>query len=101
MTPPGPIAVGSVGVIRLKMAPSARQIVTVVSEPEHWRWDGKFLWMSLGYDHRFEQVGAVTRIEFAVEGDGLGVGTLGRLFAAIYARSLDRAIPNLVRELSN
>ena len=27
------------------------------------------------------------------------VGLFGRIFAAVYARSLDRAIPNLIKEI--
>ncbi len=34
-------------------------------------------------------------ITFTVEGAGIGVDTIGRLFASIYARNLDRAIPRL------
>jgi hypothetical protein len=35
----------------------------------------------------------VVRITFTVEGAGVGVNIVGRLFAAVYARNLDRAIP--------
>jgi hypothetical protein len=38
-------------------------------------------------------------LTFSLDGEGPGAGILGRLFAAIYARNLDRAIPRLVREL--
>jgi hypothetical protein len=34
-------------------------------------------------------------ITFTVEGAGVGVDSIGRLFASVYARNLDRAIPRL------
>ncbi len=37
----------------------------------------------------------MVRITFTVEGAGVGVNIVGRLFAAVYARNLDRAIPRL------
>jgi hypothetical protein len=35
------------------------------------------------------------RITFTVDGAGVGSTTIGPLFASIYARNLDRAIPRL------
>jgi hypothetical protein len=60
------------------------------------RWEGSFLWLGLGYDHLVttDEVGRVG-ITFIVEGAGAGVDTIGPLFAGIYGRSLDRAIPRL------
>jgi hypothetical protein len=36
---------------------------------------------------------------WTVTADGLGESSLGRVFGAIYARNLDKAIPNLQNEL--
>ena len=33
-----------------------------------------------------------SRVTFVLEGGGFGVGSLGKVFTAIYARNLDRAI---------
>ena len=53
-------------------------------------------------NHQFERVGPrETEIGFVLDGAGFCVGVLGRLFAAIYARNLDRAIPNLIREMEH
>jgi hypothetical protein len=41
-----------------------------------------------------DEVGRV-RITFTVDGAGVGSTTIGPLFASIYARNLDRAIPRL------
>jgi hypothetical protein len=57
------------------------------------------MWLSVEYDHRFEAVGAdVTRLTWEIRASGFAVGVLGRLFAAVYSRNLDKAIPNLVKE---
>jgi hypothetical protein len=34
-------------------------------------------------------------------GEGFGASVFGRLLAAIYARNLDKAIPNLIDELED
>ncbi len=62
----------------------------------NWKWVGPFLWITVHYDHRLSMVGPdETKIRFVLDGEGFGVGLFGRIFAAVYARSLDRAIPNL------
>jgi hypothetical protein len=67
----------------------------------HWKWVGRFLWLTVHYDHRFEPInGARTRIRFIVEVTGFGKSVIGRPFAALYAKNLDRAIPNLVAEIN-
>ena len=61
----------------------------------NWKWAGPFLWITVHYDHQFTRVGPEeTEIGFVLDTEGVGV--FGRLFVAIYARNLDRAIPNLV-----
>jgi hypothetical protein len=69
---------------------------SVVGGRDRFRWEGSFLWLGLGYDHLVttDDTGRVS-ITFTVDGAGVGVGTIGRLFASIYARQLDRAIPRL------
>jgi hypothetical protein len=54
------------------------------------------------YDHQFNRTGPQeTEIGFVLDGEGFGVAVFGRLFAAIYARNVDRAIPNLAKELEH
>jgi hypothetical protein len=68
----------------------------------NWKWAGRFLWITVHYDHQFRKAGPKeTEIGFVLEGEGVGAGVLGRLFAALYARNLDRAIPNLVQEIEH
>lgn len=51
------------------------------------------------YDHLFEAINDHARLIWIVEAEGPGTATLGRLFGAICARNLDRAISNLQAEL--
>jgi hypothetical protein len=70
--------------------------VTEFQAGRRFRWEGSFLWLGLGYDHLVttDELGQVT-ITFTVDAAGLGVNVIGPLFAGIYARNLDRAIPQL------
>jgi hypothetical protein len=75
-------------------------VVDELEPQQSWRWSGPFLWLTVRYDHRFEAVGdGEVEIRFAVDGEGAGIAVFGRLFAIVYARDLDKAIPRLVREL--
>jgi hypothetical protein len=102
LQPPGPLGPGSAGSIRLTNGIRSTFRMEELNAGSNWMWVGPFLWITVHYDHRFEEVGPdKTEIVFALDGEGIGVGLFGRLFAAIYARNLDRAIPNLVEELES
>ena len=96
VTPPGPVGPDSSATLSLKNRTTARVRVTEFEDGRRFRWEGSFLWMVLGYDHvvRTDETGRVG-ITFTVEGAGVGVNTIGPIFASIYARQLDRAIPRL------
>jgi Polyketide cyclase / dehydrase and lipid transport len=96
VNPPGPVGPGSSATLRLTNHTRARVRVTEFEDGRRFRWVGSFLWMGLGYDHLIttDELGRV-QITFTVEGAGVGVNTIGRLFAGIYARNLDRAVPRL------
>jgi hypothetical protein len=67
---------------------------------QNWKWAGPFLWLTVHYDHRFEVVDASrTRLTWVVEAEGFGVAFFGRLFAAVYSRNVDKAIPALVSSM--
>ena len=67
----------------------------------NWIWIGDFLWLTIYYDHRFEKLNATqTKITFALEASGFGMSILGRLFAKVYSKTLDRAIASLVQEMN-
>jgi uncharacterized membrane protein len=68
--------------------------------PRRWQWVGRFLTTDVHYDHRFEPIDEHhTRLVWTVTADGPGEASLARVFGAVYARNLDKAIPNLQQEL--
>jgi len=99
LEPAGALGPGSRGVFLLKPGIPTRFEMTDWDPPRRWKWRGEFLWLTVGYDHRFEPLpGDGTRIVLEVDATGFALGTLGRLFAFVYARNLDRALPLLARE---
>ena len=100
LDPPGRLGPDSSGTIHLRGGPRSTFRMVELVPGSSWRWVGPFLWLTVSYDHRFRAVGErETELTFVVDAEGPGVGLLGPLFARIYARNLDRAIPNLVAEL--
>jgi hypothetical protein len=101
MQPPAELGPQSTGVLHLSngMKPAFR--VTEFNPPHNWTWVGRFLWATVIYDHQFDQLDAGhTRLTWIVQAKGFGAGPLGRLFARIYRRNLDRAIPLLIAEMN-
>jgi Polyketide cyclase / dehydrase and lipid transport len=96
VTPAGPVGPGSSATLKLTNHTTATVRVTEFQDGRRFRWEGSFLWMGLGYDHLVttDGTGQVT-ITFTVDAAGPGVNMFGPLFAGIYARNLDRAIPRL------
>ena len=102
LRPPGSVGLDSEGDIRLTNGIRSTFRMTELNEGSNWRWVGPFLWITVHYDHQFKRIGpSETEIGFVLDGEGFGVGVFGRLFAAIYAHNLDRAIPNLIKELED
>lgn len=66
----------------------------------NWKCVGAFRWLTVYYDHHFENVGATqTRLIWTVVCEGFGVSVIGRVFALIYSRNLKRTIPLLIDEI--
>jgi Polyketide cyclase / dehydrase and lipid transport len=99
LTPPGMLTGASEGQFRLKGGARSTFVVEEFDPPRRWRWAGRFLSARVHYDHLFEDVSGRARLTWIVEAEGFGARSLGRVFGAIYARNLDRAIPNLQAEL--
>jgi Polyketide cyclase / dehydrase and lipid transport len=100
LRPSGPLRPHSEGAIQLTVGIRSTFRVEELNTGRNWRWVGPFLWLTVHYDHQFARIGPQeTEVRFVVDGEGLGVAVFGRIFAAIYARNLDRAIPNLIPEL--
>ena len=100
LTPSGSLRADSAGELVLTNGIRSTFRMEELNTRVNWKWTGPFLWIAVHYDHRFTDAGpAGTEIGFVLDGEGFGVGVFGRVFAAIYARSLDRAIPNLIRDI--
>ncbi len=100
LRPSGPLGPDSEGVIELTNGIRSTFRMEELNAGANWKWAGPFLWITVHYDHQFRQMASgQTEIGFVLDGEGFGAGVFGRLFAAVYARNLDRAIPYLVREL--
>jgi hypothetical protein len=99
LDPPGELTASSRGHFLLRGGIRSTFAMTEFDAPTGWTWVGRFLWLTIHYDHRFEPLDdRRTRLVWTVATEGR-VGVLGRIFAAVYGRNLDRAIPNLRREL--
>jgi hypothetical protein len=100
LLPPGPLSEASSGTIVLRNGIRSTFRMEELHPGASWKWAGPFLWLTVHYDHRFAAVGPrETEIAFLLDAEGPGSGVFGRLFAAIYARNLDRAIPRLVEQI--
>jgi hypothetical protein len=88
------------GRLLLKPAIPTTFRMTALAQPYSWSWRGRFLGTTLDYDHRVEPAGdGGTRVTFTIDGSGATARVVGPVFAQVYGRILDRAIPNLVAEL--
>ncbi len=102
LRPSGPFGIHSEGAIQLTNGIRSTFRMEELNVGSNWKWVGPFLWITVHYDHRFKRTGPEeSEISFVLDGEGFGAGVFGRLFAAIYARNLDRAIPNLIKELED
>ena len=102
VVPRGPLTSESVGRIQLKNGIRSTFRMVEFNPGVNWRWSGRFLWLTVHYDHRFEAVDeGQTKLTWVVAAGGFGVIWLGKLFARIYGRNLDTAIPRLVHELKS
>ena len=101
MQPPGELGLGSTGHMVLMNGLKPAWKVTEFVPYRNWKWIGGFLWLTVYYDHRFEALSPTqTKITFELEAKGFGTSVLGRLFAKIYSKTLDRAIALLVQEMN-
>ncbi|HBI46778.1 MAG TPA: hypothetical protein DDY78_28585 [Planctomycetales bacterium] len=101
--PPGELSPSTVGVLHLTNGIKARFAMTEFVPNSHWKWISNFLWLTVHYDHRFEPINHDrTKMTFIIEAKDLGFGkfVLGKLYAAIYSKLLDKAISNLVAEIN-
>ena len=99
VTPAGELGSRSTGIIYLSNGLRSAFTITEFNPPRNWV--GRFLWLTVLYDHVFEELHPQrTKLTWVVEGHGFGVSVLGRLFAKVYSKNLDKAIPLLIDEMN-
>src|SRR6516162_2998777 len=99
--PPGEFGLGSTGRMRLTNGLKPAWTVTEFNPFRNWKWVGGFLWLTVYYDHQFEEPNSgQTKLTWVIEATGFGVTVIGRLFAWFYGKNLDRAIPLLIAEMN-
>lgn len=98
--PEGELTPTSKGILLLTNGIKSEFRMTELNAPRNWKWVGNFLWLTVHYDHRFEALDERrTKLIWIVGAEGFGASIIGKLFAAIYNKNLDRAIPNLTNEM--
>jgi len=101
LNPKGELTLSTVGRFRLANGVKSDFKMVELNPLQNWKWVGVFLWLVVHYDHQFQKVHErCTKLTWIVSADGFGVSVLGRLFAAIYKRNLDKAIPLLISEMN-
>ena len=117
LQPPGELGPESTGVIHLAGGFTSAFHMTEFNPPRNnsvgglrnesggglcnWKWAGPFLWATVHYDHQFDALDdGRTRLTWTIAAEGIGASVLGRLFAALYRRHLERAIPLLIHEMN-
>jgi hypothetical protein len=97
LDPDGPLGPSTRGRFRLRGAPASSWVMAEFDPPRHWSWVGSVAGMRVVYDHVFEPEGPEhTRIRFVLVGHGSLERVVGGLFAWLYGRNLDLAIPRLI-----
>jgi carbon monoxide dehydrogenase subunit G len=96
VSPPGELGPTSSGALQIKRLGRNTFRMSVWEPPVRWEWVGGLVGVRIFYDHRFESSGpAATRLEWLVELHGPLAPLIRAVFARVYGRNLDRAIPRL------
>jgi hypothetical protein len=99
LNPPGPLTDRTQGVLRVRQGGKIPFRTTEFRFLRHWTWRGHAYGVEVEYCHRFEAVSEQrTQIIFTVGHRGSGL--MGKIFTALYARNLDKAIPLLIAEMN-
>ena len=99
-SPPGPLSLHSRGTLKLTNGVKTTFKMIEFEPLRHWKWVGPFLGLQIHYDHIFsrDEPGR-TKICFTVDATG-GPGVVFRgIFARIYRKNLERAVPLLIQEI--
>jgi carbon monoxide dehydrogenase subunit G len=96
VSPPGELGPTSSGALQIKRLGRNTFRMSVWEPPVRWEWVGGLAGVRIYYDHRFESAGpAATRLEWLVALHGPLAPLIRPVFARVYGRNVDRAIPRL------
>jgi carbon monoxide dehydrogenase subunit G len=96
VSPPGELGPTSSGALQIKRLGRNTFRMSVWEPPVRWEWVGGLPGVRIHYDHRFESSGpAATQLEWSVELHGPLAPLIRPVFARVYGRNLDQAIPRL------
>jgi hypothetical protein len=96
LSPAGDLGPTSTGDLRIRLFGRSTFRMTVWEPQRRWVWVAAMPGSTVTYEHRFEPDGeAATTFDWVVFVDGPVAFLVRPLFAAIYGRYVDRAIPRL------
>ncbi|HLM65664.1 MAG TPA: SRPBCC family protein [Acidimicrobiales bacterium] len=94
--PSGPLGPSSRGVLHLRRLGRNTFRMSAWEPPRRWEWAGGLPGVRITYDHRFEASGdKATTMTWTVSLEGPLARLIRPVFAQVYGRNVDRAIPRL------
>jgi carbon monoxide dehydrogenase subunit G len=95
LSPPGDLGPESSGALHIRRLGRTTFGMTAWEPPQRWEWTGAMAGMSVVYDHQFARARGGTRLTWTVELVGALTPIVKPVFARVYGRNVDRAIPCL------
>jgi hypothetical protein len=92
---PGPLGATSTGWLKLRGLGRSSFRMTGWDPPNEWTWQGRVARTRVVYEHRFVDSPQGAQLEWVVSLEGPLARLIKPLFARVYGRNLDRAIPRL------
>lgn len=87
--------------MRYKTGVSTTFAVVAVEPGRGFTWGGKFLWLRMAGEHRFEDADDnATRMTFSMAMEGFAAPLVGRIVAAVRGGNVQRSIPHLVMDIN-
>lgn len=96
VSPKGPLGPSSRGALHIRRLGRNTFRMSTWEPPDHWEWTGGLPGVRVEYDHRFEPWhDNTTRMTWLVTLHGPLAWLVRPVFARVYGRNLDRAVPRL------
>lgn len=96
VSPPGPLGPSSSGALDIRGFGRNTFRMSAWESPDRWEWVGGLPGVRIVYDHRFDATDdATTMLTWVVTLDGPLAWLVRPVFARVYGRNLDKAIPRL------